>query len=120
VKAILSAASPSVTFVAAIISDRVYQDVVLQGYAGVHPDRLIEVPATVEGKSFFQRAWLYVPEPSGSLTAVPELKPVVSSAAPERKAAPSGSSTVINAPDNRGGVSGTVQGDMNIGLGRQS
>jgi len=120
VKAILSAASPSVTFVAAIISDRIYQDVVLQGYAGVHPDRLIEVPATVEGKRFSQRAWLYVPEPSGNLAAVPALRPVEPPSTPEGKAVHAASSTVINAPDNKGGVSGTVQGDMNIGLGRQS
>jgi hypothetical protein len=119
VKAILSAASPSVTFVAAIISDRVYQDVVLPGYAGVHPDRLIEVPATVEGKNFSQRAWLYVPEPSGSLGAVPALRPVEPRSGPGGKATPAASSTQINAPDNKGNVTGTVEGDMSVEFGRQ-
>ncbi|MFB7497397.1 hypothetical protein ACFC09_22400 [Streptomyces sp. NPDC056161] len=67
VKAILAAASEQVTHLAAVISHRVYEDVVLGGYSGLHPDRCVEVPATVEGKHFSQRAWLYVPSPSGNL-----------------------------------------------------
>jgi hypothetical protein len=67
VKAVLAASSEHTTHLAAIISDRVFEDVVLGGYAGLHPDRCIEVPATVEGKRFAQRAWLYVPSPSGNL-----------------------------------------------------
>lgn len=67
VKAILAAASEQVTHLAAVISQRVYEDVVLGGYSGLHPDRCVEVPATVEGKNFSQRAWLYVPSPSGNL-----------------------------------------------------
>ncbi|MEV7952695.1 hypothetical protein [Streptomyces sp. NPDC088141] len=67
VKAILTAASEQVTHLAAVISQRVYEDVVLGGYTGLHPDRCVEVPATVEGKDFAQRAWLYVPSPSGNL-----------------------------------------------------
>ncbi|MBR7677732.1 hypothetical protein KDA82_33045 [Streptomyces daliensis] len=67
VKAILASSSENVTQVAAILSDRCYQDVVAGGYTGRHRDYFIEVPATVEGKQFEQRAWLYVPVPSGSL-----------------------------------------------------
>ncbi|MCQ9133090.1 hypothetical protein [Streptomyces hilarionis] len=67
VKAVLAASSANVTQVAAILSDRCYQDVVAGGYAGRHPDHFMEVPATVEGKTFGQRAWLYVPTPSGNL-----------------------------------------------------
>ncbi|MFF3847011.1 hypothetical protein [Streptomyces sp. NPDC002328] len=67
VKAILAAASEQVTHLAVILSDRVHEDVVLGGYTGLHPDRCVEVPATVEGKNFAQRAWLYVPSPSGNL-----------------------------------------------------
>lgn len=67
VKAVLAASSAHVTQVAAILSDRCYQDVVASGYTGRHPDHFIEVPATVEGKPFAQRAWLYVPTPSGNL-----------------------------------------------------
>ncbi|MGW4384159.1 hypothetical protein [Kitasatospora sp. NPDC004531] len=67
VKAMLAASSESVTHVAAILSDRCYQDAVASGYTGRHPDHFVEVPATVEGKRFDQRAWLYVPMPSGNL-----------------------------------------------------
>jgi hypothetical protein len=69
VKAILTAASEQITHLAVIISDRAYQDAVLGGYTRLHPDRCTEVPATVEGKSFAQRAWLYVPSPSGNLVS---------------------------------------------------
>ncbi|WP_372499121.1 hypothetical protein [Streptomyces somaliensis] len=67
VKAVLAASSANVTQVAAVLSDRCYQDVVASGYTGRHPDHFIEVPATVEGKPFAQRAWLHVPAPSGNL-----------------------------------------------------
>ncbi|MFD7499860.1 hypothetical protein [Streptomyces sp. NPDC059850] len=67
VKAMLAASSENITQVAAILSDRCYQDAVASGYTGRHLDHFTEVPATVEGKSFAQRAWLYVPAPSGSL-----------------------------------------------------
>ncbi|MFF5764551.1 hypothetical protein ACFY8F_18695 [Streptomyces tanashiensis] len=67
VKAVLSSSSEQTTHLAAILSDRVYEDVVLGGYSGLHPDRCIEVPATVEGKPFAQRAWLFIPSPSGNL-----------------------------------------------------
>ncbi|RKN43024.1 hypothetical protein [Streptomyces hoynatensis] len=68
VKAILAApGSEQTTHLAAILSHRVYEDVVLGGYTGLDPDHFIEVPATVEGKQFAQRAWLYIPSPSGHL-----------------------------------------------------
>jgi hypothetical protein len=110
VKAILAAASPHVTFVAAIISDRVFTDVVEQGYAGVHPDHFIEVPATVDGKAFHQRAWLYVPEPSGNLLnsrVLPESQPAPAVKSPEARGG-----TVIHAPGNEGGIAGNVEGNM--------
>ncbi|WP_052847372.1 hypothetical protein [Streptomyces avicenniae] len=67
VKMMLSSSSENVTHVAAILSDRCFEDAVAGGYAGRHPDHFIEVPATVEGKVFAQRAWLHVPAPSGNL-----------------------------------------------------
>ncbi|MFE6780122.1 hypothetical protein [Streptomyces sp. NPDC057702] len=67
VKAMLAASNENITQVAAILSDRCYQDAVESGYTGRHTDHFIEVPATVEGKRFDQRAWLYVPAPSGNL-----------------------------------------------------
>ncbi|WP_380281687.1 hypothetical protein [Kitasatospora purpeofusca] len=67
VKDALATSRASVTHVAAILSERCYQDAVAGGYTGRHPDRFTEVSATVEGKPFEQRAWLYVPAPSGGL-----------------------------------------------------
>ncbi|MFI5527260.1 hypothetical protein ACIA8O_01765 [Kitasatospora sp. NPDC051853] len=67
VKAVLAASSERVTHVAAVLSSRCYEDAVVSGYTGRHPDHFLEVPATVEGKNFGQRAWLYVPAPSGNL-----------------------------------------------------
>lgn len=119
VKAILAAASPNVTFVAAILSERVYRDVVEQGYTGLHPDHFIEVPATVDGKNFHQRAWLYVPQISGNLVSVgiapiPPAQPVDQANPLESRA---GSSIVVNAPDNQGGIAANVSGDFNWGIG---
>ncbi|MFD8569968.1 hypothetical protein [Streptomyces sp. NPDC059639] len=67
VKAVLASHNESITHVAAIISDRCFEDAVASGYTGRHLDHFVEVAATVEGKSFSQRAWLYVPQPSGPL-----------------------------------------------------
>ncbi|MDG4832911.1 hypothetical protein O7627_26915 [Solwaraspora sp. WMMD1047] len=67
VKAMLAAASPRVTFVACIFSDRVFEDVIAAGYAGMHPDRCLPVTAVVDGKAFSRQAWLYLPEVSGNL-----------------------------------------------------
>ncbi|MFJ5020939.1 hypothetical protein [Streptomyces goshikiensis] len=99
VKAILAAASEEVTHLAAIVSERVYEDVVLGAYTGLHPDRCVEVSATVEGKNFSQRAWLYVPSPSGNLVRAgvqPREEPV--GTVPAVPAAPAG------APDEGSGT----------------
>ncbi|MEW2458718.1 hypothetical protein [Streptomyces albus] len=76
VKAVLAAASPETTHVAAVISDRVYEDVVLGAYTGLHPDSCIEVSASVPGKAFSRRAWLHIPSPSANLLAGGILPPV--------------------------------------------
>ncbi|WP_058042714.1 hypothetical protein [Streptomyces roseifaciens] len=95
VRAILAASSESITQVAAILSQRVFEDAVLSGYTRRHPDHFIEVPATVEGKNFQQRAWLYVPAPSGNLydrrilgEQEPEPQPEAAPAEPGRAPAP--------------------------------
>ncbi|MEV7628689.1 hypothetical protein [Actinoplanes sp. NPDC089786] len=117
VRAILSSASPRVTFVAAILSDRVFQDVVVGGYAQRHPDHFLEVNAAVEGKAFGQRAWLHVPEPSGNLVAagLPASPPEPSdpAAEPAHHRRPPGDAVGINvrADDNTGQVGGYV-GEM--------
>jgi hypothetical protein len=117
VRAILAAASPQVTFLAAIVSDRVYEDVVDQGYAGLHPDHFIEVPAVVEGKQFQQRAWLYVPQPSGNLLSIPDFTPPPATRPGDdsAEAGPRGTGTFVSAPGNHGQVAGTVHGGMHQG-----
>ncbi|MEU5236581.1 hypothetical protein ACH4UR_23880 [Streptomyces lydicus] len=67
VKAVLASHKENITHVAAILSDRCYEDTVASGYTGRHPDHFVEVAATVDGKPFSQRAWIYVPQPSGPL-----------------------------------------------------
>jgi hypothetical protein len=90
VRAILAAASPEVTYLAVVVSDRVYEDVVRAGYAGRHPKHFVDVSATVTGKEFAQRAWLYVPEPSGNLLLVEQAvrTPTAGAAVPAPAAVP--------------------------------
>ncbi|MDH6708573.1 hypothetical protein P3T27_005313 [Kitasatospora sp. MAA19] len=75
IKAVLARASSETTHLVAIISDRVYEDVVASQHTGLHPDRFQSVLATVPGKAFARRAWLYVPTPSGNLLATPGCVP---------------------------------------------
>ncbi|MFD9865579.1 hypothetical protein [Streptomyces alboflavus] len=63
----LSRACAETTHLVSILSHRVYEDVVLAGYTGLHPRRCVDVTATVTGKNFTQLAWLYIPSPSGEL-----------------------------------------------------
>lgn len=118
VKAMLEAARPEVTFLVAILSDRIYEDVVLAGYAGRHPAHFFEVVATVAGKNFAERAWLYLPEPSGNLFN----GGIVSDPDPQR--APIDSTTdsdhsLVRVENNHGGqVAGVVHGGMHQGRKR--
>ncbi|WNF30119.1 hypothetical protein RI138_26630 [Streptomyces sp. C11-1] len=71
VKAVLASHKANITHVAAILSARCYDDAVAGGYTGRHLDHFVEVAATVEGKPFSQKAWIYVPQPSGPLYEEP-------------------------------------------------
>jgi len=62
VRTALASSDPNVTFVAALLSQRVYEDVVLAGYTSMRPTEL--TPHDVAVKEFRQRAWLFVPKPS--------------------------------------------------------
>ncbi|MFB8216622.1 hypothetical protein G3I43_07435 [Streptomyces anulatus] len=122
VKAVLTSHNENITHVAAILSERCYEDAVAGGYTGRHPDHFVEVAATVEGKSFSRRAWLYVPQPSGPLY---EGTPV-DSAAPEpvrepspRSAESSGADKAARSTDAiaapRGNINtGTVHGGQSV------
>ncbi|AUG76283.1 hypothetical protein CFP65_1384 [Kitasatospora sp. MMS16-BH015] len=75
-KAVMTVANPEATHVGAIVSDRVYQDVVLGRYCKLHPDRFLRVTATVTGKKDFRAAaWIHVPAPSAGLLAFPPAPP---------------------------------------------
>ncbi|MFJ9692116.1 hypothetical protein [Kitasatospora sp. NPDC101183] len=63
----LDLGSPNATPLVAIVSDPLYQEVVVGGYCGLPRERFTEVHAEVDGKDFAQRAWMYVPTPSGDL-----------------------------------------------------
>jgi hypothetical protein len=107
VKAVLAAASPQVTFVACIFSDRVFEDVIAAGYAGLQPDRCLPVTATVDGKAFSQQAWLYLPEVSGNLLGVLPVRSQPSSPASEAVTRPRVSGPRVK--QNDGQVATTVE-----------
>ncbi|MFI6156708.1 hypothetical protein ACIBCA_28970 [Kitasatospora sp. NPDC051170] len=67
----LALGSPNATPLVAIVSDPLYRDVVVGGYCGLPRERFTEVHAEVDGKDFAQRAWMYVPSPSGGLLPPP-------------------------------------------------
>ena len=61
----LDSSNPDITLLAAIVSQRVFEDVVRAGYTpDLPPDRFQPVIAEVTGKEFVQPAWMYVPKPS--------------------------------------------------------
>ncbi|MGW2599303.1 hypothetical protein [Streptomyces klenkii] len=64
VKEALARSSEAVTHLVAILSERVYEEWIVGGYTGLHPDRCTRVEATVAGKEFRRPAWIYVPVPS--------------------------------------------------------
>jgi hypothetical protein len=89
VRQLLESSDPDVTFVAAVISARVYEDVVLSGYATKAPGEFVRVPVSV--KNYRGEAYLHVPKPSGSLlkrgiTATPDDLPQEAPASPLKEA----------------------------------
>jgi hypothetical protein len=78
VREALTASNPDVTLMAAIISQRVFEDVVLGGYTSLHPDSFEPVTAEIPSKNFAQPAWLYLarasrgPKPQADQPAGPD------------------------------------------------
>lgn len=64
VREALATSDPDVTHVAAILSQRAFEDAVLAGYTELPASRFTRVVADVTGKDFSAPAWLYVPRPS--------------------------------------------------------
>jgi hypothetical protein len=120
VRSILTEGRPTVVFVAAILSDRVFQDVVVAGYAGRHPDHFVSVPAVVNGKEFSQPAWLYVPEWSGNLLHGHVMNPAEQPLPPDRQQLGDGPpSSRMKIGRNSGQAAGTVYGGMTMHRGDQ-
>jgi hypothetical protein len=65
VRELLKGSDSEVTYVAGIVSDRVYQDAVVGGYAD--DPVTVYVPVPVAEKSYAGRAYLRIPKPSGEL-----------------------------------------------------
>jgi hypothetical protein len=53
--------------VAAMISKRLYQEIVLNGYLGLRPEDFHRAAAEVPAKDFKATAWLYFPEDAASV-----------------------------------------------------
>ncbi len=65
VREVLSLSDPDQTFLAVVLSDRVFEDVLAAGYATLPKTRV--VPTDVEVKEYRGTIYLYVPNPSGEL-----------------------------------------------------
>ncbi len=65
VRHLLDDSSPRATLVAAILSSRVFEDVVVGGYSDLDPSYF--VPVSVEEKSYRGEAYVHVPRPTGGL-----------------------------------------------------
>ena len=64
VRRLLRETHREVTFLAVIVSRRVFEDVVEAGYTDLHPEQFVPVVAAVESKGFAERAYLYLPQHS--------------------------------------------------------
>ncbi|MFC9230805.1 hypothetical protein ACFTZI_17905 [Streptomyces decoyicus] len=119
VKAVLASHKENITHVAAILSDRCYEDAVASGYTGRHPDHFVEVAATVDGKPFSQRAWIYVPQPSGPLYEEPADADTTQESAREAISPPERDDAqtphVRNSAPNGNINTGTVHGAQSVG-----
>jgi hypothetical protein len=63
---------PDVTLLAAIVSQRLYDDVIRAGYTGIHPSRFEPTVAEVAGKDFAEPALIYIPRPSVGREPTPQ------------------------------------------------
>ncbi|UUU20288.1 hypothetical protein [Streptomyces sp. DSM 40750] len=118
VKAVLASHKENITHLAAILSQRCYEDAVASGYTGRHPDHFVEVAATVEGKPFAQQAWIYVPQPSGPLYEEALAAPAAESPVREDASVPENAGTqsprVRNSAPHGNINTGTVHGGQSV------
>lgn len=112
-KGALKRSNPDVTLTAAIVSQRVFDDVIRGGYTpALHPDQLEQVTAEVPGKDFAEPAWLYIPRPSRLSSGGPDNTSGTPPEPPRRPGPGGGSRTYmhsgsgqqINVEHNRDGI----------------
>jgi hypothetical protein len=114
----LSHSNPDLTLMAAIVSQRVFEDVVRAGFTpGLPPDRFSPVIAEVAAKEFAQPAWIFVPKPSRSRAPAHGIASSQASA----DAAPAGQAsggTTIHGNVDRAITGGSFSGNVTMGDGR--
>lgn len=109
IKNAMDRTEPDVTLLAAIVSQRVFDDLVTAGYTATHPSQFEEVTAEVPDKDFKQSAWLYIPQNSSTGSSPP------TAPAQEAPAVFPGAGTVING-DNIGGSSHRAGGHGTVNV----
>ncbi|MBP2478058.1 hypothetical protein JOF53_006930 [Crossiella equi] len=124
-KALLQRTNPTITFVAAILSERVFTDVVAAGYCSLRAAEFH--PAPVRVKQYESTGYLYLPRQSGEVLAeglFPAPAPVAEAEdaagpAPEPPAAPGGRGAVGRVRDVGGTVITAPDGPVQTGDGQQ-
>lgn len=118
IKQALKNSNPDVTLVAAIVSQRVFEEVIRAGYTNdLHPDRFEHVIAEVPGKDFAEPAWLYIPKRSHT-AATPAPTPDTSTSSPASPISPGG--TTIHGDVGNSISGGEISGNVQQGNGRSS
>ncbi len=110
----LLVSNPDVTFVSAIISQRVFEDVITSKRCGIDGSEMVKVTATVPAKPFSMAAYVYTPRPSGDLLNPSAIAtpPQPSTAEPKNLESPS--SAIQPGMTNTGQAIGQVLGDANF------
>lgn len=114
----LTDSNPDLTLMAAIVSQRMFEDVVRAGFTpGLPPDRFRPVIAEVTAKEFAQPAWIFVPKPSRSSSLTPGAATSQASADSVPDGQASGGTTVHGNVD-RAITGGSFSGNVTMGDGR--
>ncbi|GAA4200888.1 hypothetical protein GCM10022252_54770 [Streptosporangium oxazolinicum] len=107
----LRGGQPDITLLGAIVSQRVFDDVVKAGYTGLHPSEFRPVTADVPGKDFVQPAWIYIPKRSYD-DGEPAPRP--RGTAPEPVGPVGGSTTAFHGDVGNAITGGSFSSDVNM------